>query len=179
MAHRIWICGGNGAGKSTLGRALGELSGWRFADAEDYYFPCPGTYAVSRTKEEAAALLLADLERYEDFLFASVAADFGEAVMARFTHAVLVSAPKGLRMRRIRERSYQKFGDRMRPGGDLHQQEEAFFRMAERRPEGWPESWLAAAALPAIQVDGARPPSENAAYILETLGKGPKGLCTK
>lgn len=89
---KILICGLNGAGKSTLGRALGRASGWRFADTEDYYFPRPGDYAFSRTKEEAAA-----------------------------------------------------------------------------RPEGLVTKHLATLSLPVLQVDGTKPPEENAAYILKNL----------
>ena len=30
-------------------------------------------------------------------------------------------------MQRVKKRSFQKFGNRMLPGGDLHEQEEKFF----------------------------------------------------
>lgn len=174
MGRRVLICGGNGAGKSTLAAKLAEVSGYKFVDTEEYYFPkTQGGYAYgkSRTKEEVKALLLADLEKYEDFIFTSVTGDFGEEVLSRFTHVVFVYVPKGLRMERVRARSFQKFGDRMRPGGDLFEKEQGFFQMVEARPPGQVEDWLAGVSLPVIQVDGTRPPEENAGVVLGNLQK--------
>ncbi len=174
MGHKILICGGNGAGKSTLARALAKASGYKWMDTEDYFFPNSGNgyaYEQPRKKEEVAALLLADLKRYENFIFTSVVADFGDEALSRFTQAVLVSVPKALRMRRVRERSFQKFGGRMLPGGDLYEQEEGFFRMVEARPQEQAETWLESLSLPAIRVDGTKPPEENAGYILRALAK--------
>lgn len=172
MGHKILLCGGNGAGKTTLGRALAALSGYAFRDAEDYYFSQKeGEYAYgkARAKDEAAALLLRDLEAYEDFIFASVMGNFGEEALSRFTHAVFVYVPKEVRLERVRDRSYRKFGDRMRPGGDLYEKEQGFFQMVEARPPRQVEDWLETVSLPVFQVDGTCPPEENARRILGVL----------
>lgn len=161
--RKVLICGPNGAGKSTLGRALGALSGWRFVDAEDYYFPRPGDYGFSRTKEEVAAMLLRDLRAGGDFIFASVKGDFGQEAVSRFTHAVLVCAPRDLRLGRVRERS-------VRRSGGLTETDRGFLAMVAARPEGLVEEWLAGLPLEVIRVDGTRAPEENAADILEWLG---------
>lgn len=171
MGYKILVCGGNGAGKTTLAAKLGELSGYPFVDTEDYYFPKTGgyKYGASRTKKEVAALLLSDLQRHENFIFTSVIADFGDEVLEKFTHVVFVSAPKDLRMQRVQDRSFQKFGDRMRPSGDLYEKEQGFFRMVEARPPRQVEDWLESLPLPVLRVDGTRPPEENAAYIMGKL----------
>ena len=152
MPHKILICGPNGAGKSTLGRALSKASGWKFVDTEDYYFPRPGDYTFSRSTEEVSALLLRDLQKYDNFIFAAVRGDFGDNVVSQFTHAVLVCAPRELRLERVRIRSGTDFAD-----------------FAAARPDDLTSRWLEAQALPVLQVDGTRPPEENAAYILKNL----------
>ncbi len=149
---KILLCGLNGAGKSTLGRALERASGWKFVDTEEYYFPRPGDYTLSRTKEEVAELLLRDLRRYDDFIFASVQGDFGEEADAFFTHAVLVYTPRPLRLERVRKRSGEEFAG-----------------FAADRPEDLVTKRLAALSLPVLRVDGTKPPEENAAYILKNL----------
>lgn len=172
MARKILLCGGNGAGKSTLAAALAALSGYKYADVEEYYFPRARdgyAYGAPRTKGEAEALLLADLDRYDDFIFTSVTGSFGGGILARFTHVVFVSTPKALRMERVVSRSYQKFGGRMRPGGDLYEKEQGFFQMVQSRPDRQVEDWLEGVSLPVIRVDGTRPARENAAYILREL----------
>ena len=173
MGRKILLCGGNGAGKTTLGKALAALSGYTFRDTEDYYSPRQENgyaYGKSRTKAQVAALLLRDLKQYEDFIFTSVVADFGEEVLSRFTHVVFVYVPREVRIARVKDRSFGKFGDRMRPGGDLFEKEQGFFQMVEARPPRQVEDWLETLSLPILQVDGLRPPEENARRILDFLG---------
>lgn len=38
-----------------------------------------------------------------------------------------IDVPKGIQIQQARNRSFQKFGNRMLPGGDLYEQEEGFF----------------------------------------------------
>lgn len=49
---------------------------------------------------------------------------------------------KDIRMQRVRNRSFQKFGERMLLGGDLHEQEEKFFDFVKSRPENTVEEWV-------------------------------------
>ena len=55
----------------------------------------------------------------------------------------------------------------MRPGGDLFEKEQGFFQMVEARPPRQVEDWLETLSLPILQVDGLRPPEENARRILD------------
>jgi len=169
MATGILICGLNGAGKSTLGKALAEKLGFYFIDNEDLYFPKTDrsyAYAAPRTRDEAEALLLQMLKVHEDFVFASVKGDYGEDVCARFDCAALLAVPRDVRLRRVRERSFQKFGGRMLPGGDLYRQEEAFFALASSRAEDTVEKWARRLRCPVIRADGTRPVEENICLIL-------------
>ena len=40
---------------------------------------------------------------------------------------VYLDVPLDMRMKRIRQRAIDKFGDRVLPGGDMYEQEESFF----------------------------------------------------
>ncbi|MBQ8954485.1 MAG: hypothetical protein IJ048_10245, partial [Clostridia bacterium] len=105
-AGGILVMGLNGCGKSTLGRALVERIGYRFMDAEDFYFPAgqDNPYAVSRTREEALALLREAVSRYPRFVYASVLGPRDEDIEARCALAVVLSAPKAVRLDRIEGR---------------------------------------------------------------------------
>lgn len=46
---------------------------------------------------------------------------------------VYLDVPLEMRMKRIRQRAIDKFGDRVLPGGDMYEQEEKFFAYAETR----------------------------------------------
>ncbi len=170
----IIICGLNGSGKSTLGRALAESLGWRFIDNEDLYFPKTDPahpFAVERTQDEVERLLLEEVRRDERFVFAAVRGNYGEAVLPYYKAAVLVEVPRDIRLKRVYDRSYRKFGERMLPGGDLYESEKRFYDMVAARPEDYAERWLAQVDIPILRVDGTRPVEENIALITDWLYK--------
>ena len=172
MGTGILVCGLNGAGKSTLGKALAEKLRFHFIDNEDLYFPKTDPdypYASPRSREEAESLLLREIQVHKDFVFASVKGDYGEAVRACFRYAVLIEAPREVRLQRVRERSLQKFGNRALPGGGLYEQEEDFFRLVSSRAEDAVEEWAKVLACPVLRVDGAKPITENLAFLAKRL----------
>jgi adenylate kinase family enzyme len=172
MQYRIVLSGGNGAGKSTLGKALAVALNLPFLDIEDYYFPKtdPGyLFATQRTQTEAVALLLADVKRLEGFVLAAVKADYTPELSGTFTHAVLVDVPKNIRMQRVRQRSFGKFGGRMLPGGDLWEQEERFFAMVENRSDDRFLRWLGGLAIPVFRADGLLPVEQNVQSLCRQL----------
>lgn len=172
MGKGILVCGCNGCGKSTLGRMLAQRLRVRFLDIEDYFFPYHNVdypYRTSRSREEAVALLATDTAREEPFVLAAVKGDFGPEVESRFVCAVLLSAPKKVRERRLRERSFGRFGERMRPGGDLHEAEERFFRTtAALSPEEVTE-WADTLSCPVIREDSDRPAAEILEEVIKRL----------
>lgn len=170
----IIICGMNGSGKSTLGRALAEYLGWRFIDNEDLYFPKTDPnhlYAVERTQAEVECLLLEEVRRDDQFVFAAVRGNYGEAVLPYYKAAVLVEVPRDIRLQRVQERSYRKFGERMLPGGDLYESEKRFYDLIAARPEDYATRWLETMEIPLLRVDGTRPVGENIAIISDWLGR--------
>lgn len=170
MGIGIIVCGLNGAGKSTLGRALAGRLNIPFLDKEDLYFPKTDPdylYASPRTREEAEALFVRQVAKLNSFVFASVKGDYGDSGI--FQYAVLVETPRDVRLRRVRDRSFQKFGIRMLPGGDLYEREERFFRLVEERGEDTVEVWTRELDCPVLRVDGLMPVEENVERIVEWL----------
>ncbi len=172
MGTGIIVCGLNGAGKSTLGKVLAEKLGYYFIDNEDLYFPKTDSeylFASPRTRREVEELFHREIRIHDKFVFASVKGDYGEEGSSLFQHAVLIDVPKEIRMQRVKSRSFQKFGNRMLPGGDLHEKEERFFDLVESRDESMVEEWILSLRCPVIRVDGRRPVGANVDYIMERL----------
>ena len=172
MGTGILVCGLNGSGKSTLGKALAEKLDFHFVDNEDLYFPKTdpsNLYAAPRTREEAEQLLLREIKAHENFVFASVKCDYGETVLSFFQYAVLIDVSKDIRIQRVRNRSFQKFGNRMSMGGDLYEQEEKFFEFVKSRPENTVEEWIQSLKCPIIRIDGTKSIEENVDFIIEQL----------
>lgn len=172
MGTGILICGLNGVGKSTLGKALAEKLHFYFIDNEDLYFPKTDPhyiFASPRTREEAEKLLFREMKAHENFIFASVKGDYGEAAHNSFQYVILIDVPKDIRMQRVKKRSFQKFGNRMLPGGDLYEQEEAFFEFVASKAENTVEEWVRLLNCPIIRIDGTKPIEENLDFIIKQI----------
>lgn len=172
MKNHILICGLNGSGKSTFGRALAKKLGVAFKDIEDYYFPyrrAVDEYTDPQSHEEVSELLLNDLLVLDKIVLAAVKADYSKEIENMFSKAIYIDAPKDIRLMRVRERSFEKFGDRMLKGGDLYEKEEAFFHMVEKRPDSYVEEWLSKLSIPVIKIDGTRSIDENVHYVISLL----------
>ena len=172
MGTGIIVCGMNGSGKSTLGKALAEALGFHFIDNEDLYFPKTDPnymYATSRSQEEVEKLLMDEVRKCGDFVFTAVTGNYGDDIIPLYKYAVLIETPRDVRLERVRERSYKKFGDRMRKGGDLYEREEAFFEFVSSRPEEYAENWVKTLKCPVIRVDGTKAVGENVEIIIEKI----------
>ncbi len=172
MGTGIIVCGLNGVGKSTLGKVLAEKLHFHFIDSEDLYFPKTDPYyiyASPRTQEEAETLLLSQIKEHENFVLASVKGDFGETICSYFNYVVLISAPKEIRIKRVKNRSFEKFGERMLVGGDLYEQENGFIDFVKSRSENTVEDWIKSLSCPVIRIDGTLPINENVDFIINQI----------
>ncbi|MBQ8258200.1 MAG: AAA family ATPase [Clostridia bacterium] len=173
MPKGIAIVGLNGSGKTTLGRALAKRLGYYRMDVEDYYFPKSDVpYAVARTREEVEHLMLADIAEHGDFVLSAVCADFA-AIEPFYELIVYLEAPQNERMERIRQRSVDKFGSRVLPGGDMYEQEESFFAFAAKRTPDKIEKWIKTVACPVLRIDSRKPTEELVRCVICFL-KGEK-----
>ena len=155
MGTGIIVCGLNGSGKSTLGKALAKKLHFHFIDNEDLYFPKTDPdyiYASPRTRKEVEKLLWSEIRAHENFVFTSVKGDYGETIYPFFQYAVLIGVSRDIRLQRVRNRSFQKFGERMQLGGDLYEQEEKFFDFVKSRPENAVEEWVQSLKLSLIHI---------------------------
>lgn len=168
----IIVCGLNGSGKSTLGKALAKELGFHFIDNEDLYFPKTDPnyiYASPRSRSEVERLLMNEVKAHENFVFAAVKGDYGKDIISLYKYAVSIEVTKEIRILRVKDRAFRKFGERMLKGGDLYESQEAFFNMASSRPEDYVREWVKTLNCPVIQTDGTKPVEENLAFITEQV----------
>lgn len=131
MAEGILICGANGSGKSTFGKALAQALHIAYLDSETYYFPdniIP--YSVSRSQDEVCRKLWKDIQKAKTFVLSSVKGNFNPQICSSFCAAVYMYAPIEVRLPRIRQRAFNKFGKRVCEGGDMYEQECRFIALS-------------------------------------------------
>ncbi|MBI3207017.1 MAG: hypothetical protein HYZ29_36100 [Myxococcales bacterium] len=169
---RIHLVGAAGAGVSTLGRAVAERLHSTFLDTDDFYWaPTEPPYREPRTALERTQLLSSAVSRAERWVLAGSLCGWGDVFMPLFDVVVFVHAPQSVRIERIRQRERKRFGVvRLEPGGDLHDQHEAFIAWARAYDDGGlgvrsrrlHDDWLE--RLPpscrVLRVDGTQPIAE-------------------
>lgn len=132
MSRGIIVFGANGSGKSTLGRELARALNFRYMDIEDYHFiKSEIPYTAERTHEDRLNLMLSDVEKYGSFVISAVVGDFGEKISLMYNFAVFISAPLETRIERIKQRTYEQHGERIREGGDMYDQHLKFVDFVE------------------------------------------------
>ncbi|MCL2859367.1 MAG: AAA family ATPase [Oscillospiraceae bacterium] len=172
MRTGIILCGGNGSGKSTIGKELAESLNYKLMDVEDYYFPKKDSdfkYDYPIPKNEVIELLLKDMKENEKFVMTSVTGNYGDEITSQYTFVVIIDVPKDIRLERVRKRSFEKFGDRILLGGDLHEKEKKFFDMVASRPDDIIETWVNTLNCPVVRIDGTKPVSYNVKLIISKL----------
>lgn len=136
MPKGIIVFGLNGSGKSTLGKALANALGYKYMDIEDYYFhESEVPYSKQRSREECLELILKDAKKYENFVISALKGDFNEEIESYFKLGIFMTAPHSVRTQRVRQRSIDKFGDRVKLGGDMHESEEKFLEFVKSRTQ--------------------------------------------
>ena len=178
MKRVIHIFGASGSGTSTLGRAMAERTGFRCMDTDDYYWlPAEPVYTLKRPIPERLALMERDLDQAEGAALSGSLVGWGDSLIPRFTLAVRLDTPTPVRMERLRQREYARYGARVLPGGDMYEQSQAFLDWAARYDDGVPplrsralhDLWQQQLPCPVLTLDGTKPVEELAAAVLEKL----------
>ena len=92
-----------------------------------------------------------------------------------------MSLAQDIRLARLAAREIDRFGTRVQPGGDMHQQSMAFLAYAARyesgamdvRSRAWHEQWLQRHDWPILRLDSVEPVEELTERALRWLAANP------
>lgn len=172
MPGGIIICGLNGSGKTSLGSKLAASLGFKHMDIEDYCFlPSDTPYSFRSSREEWERAMLRDIHMSEGFVITAVSPMLCSEINSLCRLTVYLSAPLETRLARMKNRSIEKFGERVMPGGDMYESENKFYEFAAGRLPDSIEKQLDTLGCPVICADGARAVSFNVKYISEEWKK--------
>ena len=165
MGPVIYLYGPSGAGTTTLGRTLAAELGWRHMDTDDYFWkPTDPPYTVKRPIERRLELMEKELDREAVGTVLSGALDgWGDPLIPRFSLAVRLEVEQSVRLERLRARELAAFGERILPGGDMHENHREFMEWAARYDTAGPEqrslarqkTWETGLPCPRLVLDGA------------------------
>lgn len=168
----IHITGASGSGTTTLGRALAQALGWRYLDADRYYWlPTSPPFQEKRAASKRQTQLQADLASEGDAVLSGSIVGWGDAVENAFGLVVFLYLPADIRVARLRCRELEKYGVA----------DPAFLEWASQYDEGAAEgrslarhkAWLAQRTCPVLRLEEDMPVHERVARVLAALPPRP------
>jgi adenylate kinase family enzyme len=166
MKKIIHILGASGSGTTTLGKAIGKKWMHTLLDSDDYFWvPTNPMYAMTRGIPERQRLLAEDIRKCERCVITGSLCGWGDIFIPMFELVIFIDTPKNIRIERLKVRERMQFGDRILPGGDMHQNHIEFLDWARRydtagikqRSRSLHMDWLKQIICPIEIVDGSQP----------------------
>lgn len=140
VQHRIHVFGASGSGTSTLGCALAQRLDLKHLDSDAYYWQVTDPpYCVKNPPDVRLLQIADDMNDSEGWVLSGSVVSWGSSLVPRFTVAVFITLPPAVRLQRLRAREAERYGQRIDPGGDMHEQSKAFLEWATRYDSAGPE----------------------------------------
>ncbi len=168
----ILIFGANGSGKTTLGKELSRVLNFWHMDHETYAFrESKIPYTDQRSHDECIELMLSDINKHRKFVLSAVTGDFGEIINQYYIFAIYISAPLELRIKRFDQREYEKYKERVLPGGDLYDSRIKFRDFIASRSLSKIDEWANTLVCPIININGCTDIKTNICKIIQFYKK--------
>ena len=128
---RIHVIGASGSGTSTVGRSLASAFSIAHFDSDDYYHaPSDPPFQNPRSSEERCDLIHRDLSPEANWVLSGGIVGWSPIPLLEFTCVAFLYVPTETRVKRLRQREQERFGDRILRGGDMHDAHEEFISWA-------------------------------------------------
>ena len=167
MIKRIHIVGASGSGTSTLGINLQDELGYKHLDTDDYFWETK--YSKIREIPERITLIQNEIEKYNKWVLSGSLCGWGDLFIPYFDLIIFIYIPKEIRMERLKNREYERYGDLILEGNQKHGDYLEFISWAGLYDDG-DESvrskklhldWLGAINSKIIKIEGLKTISEE------------------
>lgn len=178
MKQVIHIYGASGSGTSTLGREISKRLGYVFLDTDDFFWKRTNPmYSEKRSPEEAVTMIFEKIRTLDQVVLCGSLVDWGDELIKEFTLAVRLDTETKVRLHRIKEREYEKFGARILPEGDMYEQHLRFLEWAGKYDTGSAhmrsrekhDQWQKLLPCPQLNLSGEDPLEKNVEKIEDFL----------
>jgi len=176
--NRIHILGATGSGTTTLAQALEREHGYKWLCTDHaFWSPTHIPFVSPRPREERIPLIAAALEENPKWALAGSLCGWGDVFIPKFELVVYLYTPAEIRKERIKKREYERYGERIREGGDMFDIHVDFVEWAmtydtaglDTRSAKLHESWLAQLPCPIVRLDGTRTSAQHLAELRRHL----------
>jgi len=172
--HGILVFGASGSGTTTLGRELARLLNFEHHDIDDYFWEkTDPPFTQERPHDGRIVLLKSSLKN--NFILSGCIREWGGVVDPMLSMAVFLKTPTDLRMERLEKREFNRYGERIQPGGDLFDRHREFIEYGATYDIGGMETrslasqcaWAKTLTCPVIDASGADDFRKTAVVVVE------------
>lgn len=159
MKRKIHILGAAGSGTSTLGTSLSKVLPHTHLDIDDYFWITKHSEEsqISRKKEK----LKTDLSLYKKSILSGTICGWGDAFKSEFDLVVFLWIPQDIRLARLKQREFQRYGNEILAGGSKHDESKSFLEWAalydnagvDVRSKVLHEHWMAKLSCPILRIE--------------------------
>jgi adenylate kinase family enzyme len=171
----IHVMGASGSGTTSLGHALASSLAIRHLDTDHFFWmPTDPPFTTPREVEARVEMLREEVEASTGWVLSGSALKWGAAFEPLYDLIIFLRIDPAMRMERIRRREQERYGERIKPGGDMDVKSREFLEWAEsydtagpeRRSLAAHEHWLAIQQAPILRLDSSRPVEALVADVL-------------
>ena len=165
MIDIIHIVGASGSGTTTLGQALEREYGYKWVDTDDFFWRSTNPpFVKPLPQEERVKLMDLTIQENPKCVISGSLCGWGDVFIPRFDLVVFVDTPTDIRIERLEKREYERFGERIRKGGDMYENHIGFIEWAKGYDTNIPpgrcrklhEEWCKSLSCPLLCVDGTK-----------------------
>ncbi len=175
---RIHVLGASGSGTTTLGEALATYLALHHADTDAFFWmPTDPPYTTRRPPEDRLALLLRQLPTTGHWVLSGSALKWATPLEPFYDLIVFLQLDPAVRMERLRQREFRRYGARVMSGGDMVAASAEFLAWADAYDTAGPEqrslvaheAWLTGQTAPVLRLDSSPPVQDLVAAVLSVL----------
>ncbi len=129
----IHIYGASGSGTTTLAKAISKEYNYKMLDSDDYFWiHTDPPFSKRRPQNERIELMKKDIINSNKIVISGSLCDWGDELIPSFDLVIRLNTPTDIRIERLKQREYKKFGDRITPGGDMFDNHREFLSWAAK-----------------------------------------------
>ncbi|MFJ8261185.1 hypothetical protein ACIQ4I_04380 [Rummeliibacillus sp. NPDC094406] len=175
MSKKIHIFGAAGSGTSTLGASLSKKLSHIHLDTDDYFWITK--FTEQRPIPERMEVLRHDLSIYQNWILSGAVCGWGDNFKSYFDLVIFLWIPQNVRLVRLQQREFQRYGNDILAGGSKYDQSKAFLEWAslydeagmEVRSKMLHEHWMSDLVRPILRIEGDYTVKERVNIVLNYL----------
>ncbi|MBN1638132.1 MAG: AAA family ATPase [Ignavibacteriales bacterium] len=175
IKNHIHILGASGSGTTTLARQLSKKLSYKHFDSDDFFWNIK--YTATNPQDVRLKNLENELTKYDQWILSGAIIDWGNPLVPLFDLVIFISVSNEIRIKRLHEREYERYGEAITPKGNKYKDFLEFMDWADKYETGGidvrsryqQEMWLKDLNCPILKINGDLAIDTNVKIIVDKV----------